>query len=355
MDHYHAVIMAGGGGTRLWPLSRKGLPKQSLKLLGERTMFQIAVERLRPLFTPDRIWVVTSDRYAADLRRQCPGLPAENFILEPAPRGTAPAIGLAAARLRQRNPQAVMACLTADHFIGDEARFRDLLAAAAQVAQQDYLVTLGIAPTFASTGFGYIQRGERLERVEGFEVYRARRFKEKPAQPEAEAMLADGQHAWNSGMFVWRVERFLAEVERQIPALHQVLTAATPDALAEAWTQAPDTTLDYGIMEQAEAVAVIPAEGLGWNDIGSWEALLEVLPTDAAGNVVLGAEHLAFDTSRTLVHASGGQRLVATLGVSDLIVVDTGDVLFVCPRDKAQDVRRVVEALKQRPDGAEFL
>jgi mannose-1-phosphate guanylyltransferase len=355
MDHYHAVIMAGGGGTRLWPLSRKERPKQSLKLLGERTMFQIAVERLAPLFTTDRIWVVTSDRYAADLHRQCPGLPAENFILEPAPRGTAPAIGLAAARLRQRNPRAVMACLTADHFIGDEARFRELLTAAAQVAEQDYLVTLGIAPTFASTGFGYIQRGERLERVGGFEVYRARRFKEKPAQPEAEAMLAGGQHAWNSGMFVWRVERFLAEVERQIPALHQVLTAATPEALAEVWGQAPDTTLDYGIMERAEDVAVIPADGLGWNDIGSWEALLEVLPTDAAGNVVLGAEHLSFDTSRTLVHASGGQRLVATLGVSDLVVVDTGDVLFVCPRDKTQDVRRVVDALKQRPDGAEFL
>ena len=357
MDHYHAVIMAGGGGTRLWPLSRQERPKQSLQLLGERTMFQIAVERLAPLFTPDRIWVVTSDRYAADLQRQCPDLPAENFVLEPAPRGTAPAIGLAALALKQRDPQAVMACLTADHFIGNEAGFRDLLAAAAEVAGQDFLVTLGIAPTFASTGFGYIQRGERLDRVGGFEVYRAQRFKEKPAQPEAEAMLADGLHTWNSGMFVWRVERFLAEVERQLPALQQVLieAAAASGRLAQAWAGAPDTTLDYGIMEGAQAVAVIPAEGLAWNDIGSWEALLEVLPTDAAGNVVVGADLLALDTERTLVHASGGQRLVAMLGVSDLVIVDTGDVLFVCPRDKAQDVKAMVNALKQRPDGQKYL
>jgi mannose-1-phosphate guanylyltransferase len=156
---------------------------------------------------------------------------------------------------------------------------------------------------------------------------------------------------------VWRVERFLGEVERQLPALHQVLAQAAglPGGLAAAWAGAPDVTLDYGIMEGARDVAVIPAQGLGWNDIGSWEALLEVLPTDAAGNVVVGAEHVNLDSSRTLVHAAGHKRLVATLGVSDLVIVDTGDVLFICPRDKAQDVRAVVNALKQRPDGQEFL
>jgi mannose-1-phosphate guanylyltransferase len=356
MEHYHAVIMAGGGGTRLWPLSRRARPKQSLKLLGERTMFQIAVERLAPLFTPDRIWVVTSAAYAEDLRRQCPALPAENFVLEPSARGTAPAIGLAGTHLRRRDPAAVMVVLTADHHIGNEPRFRDLLAAAAETAGRDFLVTLGITPTFASTGFGYIQRGEPLGTAGGFEVFRARRFKEKPALPEAEAMLADGQHAWNSGMFVWRVGVFLDEVARQLPALAAVLAAAAagPERLAEVWPTAPETTLDYGIMEGARQVAVIPADGLAWNDIGSWEALLEVLEGDENGNVVVGAEHVGVDSHGTLIHGPDG-RLVATVGVSDLVIVETEDALLVCPRDRAQEVRAIVERLKRRTDGKEYL
>jgi mannose-1-phosphate guanylyltransferase len=359
MDDYFAVIMAGGGGTRLWPLSRQERPKQSLPLLGERTMFQIAVDRLAPLFSPERILVVTNDRYAGDLRRQCPGLPAENFVIEPAPRGTAPAIALSAWHVRRRDPQAIMACLTADHFIGNEPRFRDLLAAAAEVARRQFLVTLGIAPTYAATGFGYIQRGESLGHFGGFEVYRARRFKEKPAQPEAETMLADGHHAWNSGMFVWRVERILAEFERQLPAMYALLErlAAEPAALAETWAGAPNTTLDYGIMEGARDVAVIPAEGLEWNDIGSWDALLEVLAANAEGNVVLGADHLGVDTQGLLIHSSTDRsgRLVATVGLSDLVIVDTEDVLLVCPRERSQEVRVLVDRLKQRAGGKGYL
>ena len=357
-SNYYAVIMAGGGGTRLWPLSRKRRPKQSLQLLGERTMFQISVDRLAPLFTPDRILVVTSAAYAEDLRAQCPSLPEANFIIEPGPRGTAPAIGLAALHVAGRDPRGVMACLTADHFMGNEQRFRDLLSAAAEVAAQDFLVTLGIQPTFASTGFGYIQRGEPLGTFGGFEAFRAVRFKEKPAQTEAEAMLQDGLHTWNSGMFVWRVERILAEFERQMPDFHAILREiqATPAALETAWERAPNSTLDYGIMEGADQVAVIPAAGLAWNDIGSWEALFEVLDQDPAGNVVVGAEHLGIGTSGTLVHsARDGRRLVATLGVNDLVIVDTGDVLLICPRERSQEVRELVERLKQRPDGKDYL
>jgi mannose-1-phosphate guanylyltransferase len=355
---YYAVIMAGGGGTRLWPLSRKDRPKQSLELLGERTMFQISIDRLAPLFTPDRILVVTSAAYARDLRQQCPALPEENFVLEPGPRGTAPAIGLAALHVRKRDPQAIMACLTADHFMGDEKRFRELLSAAAEVAGLDYLVTLGVQPSFASTGFGYIQRAESLGTYAGFEAFRAARFKEKPVESEARAMLADGLHSWNSGMFVWRVERILAEFERQMPEFYEILREieSDPDALKSAWERTPDTTLDYGIMEGAGQVAVIPAAGLGWNDIGSWQALLEVLQPDAAGNVVIGADHLTVGTSGTLVHAGGGQRrLVATLGLTDMVIVDTGDVLFICPRDRSQDVRQVVDRLKQRTDADDYL
>ena len=348
--NYYAVIMAGGGGTRLWPLSRKDRPKQLLKLLGDRTLFQLAVDRLAPLFPPERILIVTSAAYVIEMRRQCPALPADNFVVEPEPRGTAPAIGLAALRVRQRDASGIMACLTADHFIRDEARFRDLLAAAAQIAQQDYLVTLGIAPTFPATGFGYIQRGEQLTTFGEFEVFRARRFKEKPALPEAEAMLADGRHAWNSGMFVWRVERLLAEFARQMPGFHQQLMAieADPASLPQIWQSAPTTTIDYGIMEGAGEVAVIPVKDLGWSDVGSWESLLDVLEPDEAGNIVIGGPHLGLATTGSLVHSDHNRRrLVATLGVSDLVIVDTEDVLLVCPRERAQEVRALVERLKK--------
>jgi mannose-1-phosphate guanylyltransferase len=360
MDHYYAVIMAGGGGTRLWPLSRQARPKQSLKLVGDRSMFQIAVDRLAPLFPAERILVATSARYAEDLRQQCPALPEANFILEPGPRGTAPAIGLAAGDLVRRDAQAVMACLTADHFIGNEARFRSVLAAAAEVAQAGYLVTLGIRPTFASTGFGYIQRGDRLGVYGGFEAFRAERFKEKPGRAQAEAMVNDGLHSWNSGMFVWRAERFLSEVERQLPALSAVLgqVRAAPDRLAQAWPACPDVTVDYGIMEGARQVAVIPGDDLAWNDIGSWEALFDVLPADANGTVVIGAEHLDLDSRGLLIHASprgARPRLVATIGLSEVVIVDTDDVLLVCPRQRAQEVRKLVERLKQSEDGKTYL
>lgn len=357
MEHYYAVIMAGGGGNRLWPLSRKNHPKQSLKLLGERTMFQVSVERLLPLFPLDRILVVTNAAYAADLHQQCPALLEENFILEPAPRGTAPAIALSALHVRRRNPAGVLACLTADHYIGDEARFRVVLGAAAQVAQQGYLVTLGIAPSIPSTGYGYIQRGERLGVFEGFEAFQALRFKEKPVFAEAEALIADGLHSWNSGMFVWRADRILAEFARQMPGFYKLLlkVEADPAIVEQLWGSAPNTTIDYGIMEGADEVAVIPADGLDWNDIGSWESLLEVLSSDAAGNIIIGSEHIGVDTTGTLVYAGNGKRLVATIGLSNVVIVDTGDVLLVCPRERSQEVRELVERLKQTTDGQMYL
>ncbi len=348
IPNYYAVIMAGGGGTRLWPLSRKTRPKQLLKLLGERTMLQIAVERLAPLFPPEKVLVVTSAAYAPEMQAQCPSVPTENYLVEPAPRGTAPALGLAALEIRRRDSSGIMACLTADHFIKDEARFREVLVAAAQVAQQDFLVTLGITPTFPATGFGYIQQGARLGAFAGFEVYRARRFKEKPAQAEAEVFVADGEHTWNSGMFVWQAARLLAEFERQMPAFAAQLAAIerAPAQLASVWGEVANVTIDYGIMEGAQNVAVIPAKDLGWSDVGSWESLLDVLEPDEHGNVVIG-EHLGIGTRGTLVH-SDSQRLVATLGVTNMIIIDTEDVLLVCPREKSQDVRVLVERLKQQ-------
>ncbi|MEJ2709431.1 MAG: mannose-1-phosphate guanylyltransferase [Anaerolineales bacterium] len=354
-DHYYAVIMAGGGGTRLWPLSRKSRPKQMLSLFGERSLFQTAVRRLDGLFPPERILVVTVQDQAADLQSQAPQIPAENYLLEPLPRGTASVVGLAAVALQARDPQAVMAILTSDHYIGNEERFRQLLATAERVAENDFLVTLGIEPTFAATGYGYIQKGERLDSYNGMEVYRVERFTEKPDEQTARRFLESGDHSWNSGMFVWQVSSILAEFERQMPALFASLqeifaawgSTSQKEVIQRVWPQLKSETIDYGIMEGARRVAVIPASGLAWSDVGSWDSLFDLLEGDEEGNIVMGGNHIGLDTHDTLVYVDEEPRLIVTIGVQELVVVDTGDVLLVCHKDQAQRVRQVVNHLKE--------
>ncbi len=361
LANYYAVIMAGGGGTRLWPLSRKARPKQMLRLLEERSLFQTSVQRLDGVFPPDRIYVVTVEEQAAELQQQCPQIPVENYLLEPMPRGTASVIGLAAIALQKRDPEAVMAVLTSDHYIGNEPGFRDLLQTAYDVAQDGYLVTLGISPTFAATGYGYIQRGEALGKYRDYEVYQALRFKEKPAEVQAQSMLATGDHSWNSGMFVWKVGRILGEFSRHMPELARGLadisnawnSDATAPVIHQVWPGLKNETIDYGIMENAQQVAVIPATGLRWSDVGSWDSLFEVISGDEAGNIVMGGTHIGLDTSQSLVYVNQEHRLIVTIGVEDLIVVDTGDVLLVCRKDQAQRVRQVVNYLVET--GQEYL
>jgi mannose-1-phosphate guanylyltransferase len=276
-EHYFAVIMAGGGGTRLWPLSRKARPKQMLRLLEERSLFQTSVQRILGVYQPDQVYVVTVEEQAAELQEQAPEIPPENYILEPMPRGTASVVGLAAAALKHRDPQAVMAVLTSDHFIQNEEGFRQLLRVAYDVAQDGYLVTLGIEPACAATGYGYIQQGKKIGKYQGMDAYQVVKFKEKPDEKQAERMLESGDHIWNSGMFVWRVDRILEEFARQMPELSRSITeiaeswgtSSRQATVQRIWPGLRNETVDYGIMEGAQRVAVIPAAGLGWNDVGS--------------------------------------------------------------------------------------
>jgi mannose-1-phosphate guanylyltransferase len=354
-QHSYAVIMAGGGGTRLWPVSRRDRPKQLLPLLGKETLFQSTVARLEGLFPPDRILVVTVAEQAREMKEQVPSIPEENYLIEPAPRGTASVVALAAAVLKKRDPQAVMVIQTADHHIRNRDLFHYLITTAIDVARQKYLVTLGVTPTFPSTGYGYIQQGDPLGGEYKYPVYTVKRFKEKPDEATAQQFLQSGDHSWNSGMFVWRAETILAEIDRQMPELSGAVNAIaaawdTPgrdEVVRGRWNNLKSQTIDYGVMEKAERVAVLPAGGLGWSDVGSWDSLFEVLIPDSDGNVAVNTDHIEIDSHHTLVYSSTGRRLMVTIGLDDVVVVDSGDVLLVCRADQAQRVRDVVEHLKK--------
>jgi mannose-1-phosphate guanylyltransferase len=355
-SHTYAVIMAGGGGTRLWPVSRKERPKQLLPLLGQETLFQSTVKRLEDLFPPERILVVTVEDQANEMKQQLPEIPTENYLIEPAPRGTASVVGLAALALQKRDANASMAILPSDHFIRNVDLFHYLLKTAFGVANDGYLVTLGITPNQPSTAYGYIQRGKPLASDYGYPAYTVLRFKEKPDEQTAQQLIRTGDHSWNSGMFVWRVDVIMSEIDKQTPKLAETIkvigeawgTDQQKDVLEKNWQELKNETVDYAIMEKAERVAVLPAGGLGWSDVGSWESLFEVLLPDMNGNIVTNSGlHLAHETHNTIVYGGGGERLVVTIGVDDMVIVDTDDVLLVCKTDQAQKVRDVVEHLKK--------
>ncbi len=357
-EHFYAVIMAGGGGTRLWPLSRSNNPKQMLQLTEEGTLFQLAVKRLEGLFDSSRILVVTIAEQAAALQKQAPQIPVENYLIEPMPRGTASVVGLAAVAIQKRDPEGSMAVLTADHFIANVPKFQQSLKAAFSLAQEGYLMTLGITPTFPATGYGYIQRGMPLREAEGMLSFRVQEFKEKPALELAEKFLKAGDHDWNSGMFIWRVDRILEEFHQHMPELADQLhrigeawTTSLKDAvLGYEWPLIKPQTIDYGIMEKAGRVGVIPVPDLEWNDVGSWESLFEVLPGDENGNIVLQGNYINIETKKSMVYSFSNDRLLVTIGLENMIVIDTGDALLVCSRKDAQQVRNVVQILKDRGD-----
>jgi mannose-1-phosphate guanylyltransferase len=345
----YALIMAGGTGTRLWPLSRSNRPKQALQLVGERTMFQHSVDRLGPLFKPEEIFVVTRSEHAPILAAQSPEIPQANFIIEPEGRGTAPAIALGAIHLHRLDPNATMVVVTADHFISEKGRFQQALRAAILAAEKGHLVTLGISPSSPSTGFGYVQQGQAMGSLEELPFFQVERFTEKPNQETARQMVQSGNYSWNSGMFIWRLDRIMDEFARQMPEFYAQLsqvekTLGTPEyesTIQHVWPRVAKQTIDYGIMEGARDVVVFPVS-IGWSDIGSWASLLELLPKDAQGNINIGPT-LQIDTHDSLVF--GSRRLIATIGVEDMVIVDTEDALLICPKEREQDVREIVKRL----------
>lgn len=354
-NHFYAVIMAGGGGTRLWPVSRKSFPKQMLRVNGQQSLYQQAVERLQGLFADDHILVVTVADQVDTLRKECPEIPEKNFLVEPAPRGTASVVGLAAIHINYYDSEGVMAVLTADHIIKNIPLFKELLQYACDAANKDFLVTMGIEPVYPSTGYGYIEAGTVLESKGQLELLKANRFVEKPGLELAQEFLKKGGYYWNSGMFVWRVDRILNEFKMHMPMLSETLqllfsamgTADYDKKLQNEWMPISPQTIDYGIMEHAENVVVLPARGLGWSDVGSWDSLADFLEKDENGNIVVGGGIILKDTTGTIIYQSDAGRLCAVIGMENVIIVDTPDALLVCKRGDAQKVRQVVEKLKQ--------
>lgn len=351
----YAAILAGGSGTRLWPRSRQRQPKQFADITGTgRTLIQSTADRLHGLVSDDQLYVVVGHKFAHLTTEQLPQLASEQILVEPSGRNTAPAIGLACAHLYQRDPQAVVAFLPADHVIPQREHFQDALRTAEAAAQAGYLVTLGIQPTFPHTGYGYIKRDQEiaLTQLDALPIYQVERFLEKPDAVTAEGFLADGNYFWNGGIFISRVDRMMAEIERQLPDVYKPLqeiiaSFGAPDEeerMVQAWEAMPNISIDYGIMEGAQRVAMVPLAA-GWNDVGSWDALTSVISLDHQQNCIANGETLTIESSGNIIYS---ERLIALIGVNDLAIIDTGDALLIGHKSQMQKVKNVVDQLRER-------
>jgi mannose-1-phosphate guanylyltransferase len=350
----HAVIMAGGGGTRFWPRSRQRRPKQFLTVTGDRSLLQQAFDRIEPL-TAGRTWVITGEPYCAETARQLPGLSRDHIVGEPVGRDTAACIGLGAALIARQDSDAVMVVTPADHVIEPAREFGRAVQAAAQMAEESpsSLITFGIPPTFPSVGYGYIQRGPEVAQRQGIRVFRVQRFQEKPTRSVAEELLASGQYFWNSGIFVWRAAtllRVLGELRPQLLAAVLRIadawgTAARDEVLLREYPGLEKISIDRSVMEHARDVLVVETP-YRWDDVGSWLAVERMHPQDADGNTIL-ATHAGIDTRSCVIVAEPG-KLISTIGVSDLLIVQDGDAILIAHRKDEGTVRQMVDLLKER-------
>ena len=352
-SNFYPVIMAGGGGTRLWPLSRKDNPKQLLSFGSEGSLFKTAIDRLDGPFNIENIKVVTIEDQVASLMKEAPDLTLQQFIIEPFPKGTASVVGFAAVMLKEINPDAVMAILTADHVIGNLKEFHRLLVAGYQQAMEGRLVTLGIRPEYPSSGYGYIKVGEPINGNGGYLV---EKFVEKPNLDTAADYIQSGNYYWNSGMFIWRADRILEEISNHMPTLRHTLmkiemSIRKPDfkkMLGDYWAEITPQTIDYGIMEKANDVVMLKSSDLEWNDVGSWDSLVEILPADENSNVVKAEKSIVIDSHDLVVLEDNPKKIISTINLENLVIIDTADALLICKKGESQSVRRVIDELKRK-------
>ncbi len=350
MSHNYGLILAGGRGTRFWPRSRRARAKQVLQFFGERTLIQQTVDRLSPVLPPERIWILTNHHLRAEIVKQLPEVPKRQILAEPVQRNTAPAIGLAAHILQSLDPDALMGVFPADHVIAKPREYSRLLRPAFQSAAQGNIVVLGIQPRWAETGYGYIEFPEGVK-PGGRSAQRVVSFREKPDASTAEQFLAAGNFYWNAGMFFWKTSVLLDSLRRFLPKTAQLLAGLPPftsrkfsESLAGVFPKCDNISIDYAVLERASNVTGIPAGDIGWNDVGSWNAVYELHKRDAQGNA-LRSVSIVESSSGNYIDAEG--KLVALLGVKDLIVVDTPDALLIADRSRAQEVGELVKRLEK--------
>lgn len=351
----HAVIMAGGTGTRFWPRSTEAKPKQFLNIFGDRTMLQSTVDRISRLVPPENVWVITNENYVTLVEEQLPDVPANNIIGEAVAKNTAPCVALAAALVKEKDPEGTMVVLPADHVITEVDTFLSILEAAdAKAKDGQSLVTIGIKPDHPETGYGYIEYdSEGSERHKNLEIKKVTQFREKPDLPTAKKFLESGNFLWNSGMFVWQASTILNEFEKHLPSVYSEVEKLNPaigsdnqkEAIDTFYRGCPNISVDYGIMERADTVFVVPGS-FGWNDVGSWRAVYELRDKDENGNVIQSANTSFADAKNNLIQSESG-KMIALVGVEDLAVVETDKAILVCKLDESQGVKKVVNKLRK--------
>jgi mannose-1-phosphate guanylyltransferase len=350
-DHAYAVIMAGGSGTRFWPLSRRRHPKQLLELFGHGTLLEQTVARLRPVIPPTRTYVFTNELVCRDVRRCLPQIPPAQIVAEPASRNTAPTLGVAAHEIIRRDPQGLMVVLPSDHVISKAAEFRRALRAACQVASREgRSVVLGLKPTRPETGFGYVRLGRHETNLEGQKVFRVRKFTEKPPPAVARRYFASGRYLWNGGMFIWRAStlldhfaRFQPRMARQLARLDATGGVRAHSAFHQIFPRLEKISIDYALMEKIPGIFAVAAD-IGWDDVGSWAVVYELSPRDREGNV-RPRRSLSLASRGNMIVSPG--KFIVTVGVHDLVIVDTDDALLVCARERSQEVGKAVQELER--------